>query len=596
MKKKGTRKIRKNKRTTQRRKNRSYKRMKGGMFNFKSKGFFASKKPIPEDVKNDIDTYTNNGKLYSRNFDDIKVRYSKVINTTDSKTTTIYEKYGEGIKEKMIKFTKNTGEPSLTTLPFSTASVEQLIESLKQLGFLPDVTEFEQLYNKFYGINEKGVMEPGKAEKNTKHSSPFKFNGFALAVFLVSKYNDQHYDDIKSKSTELSSLLSTPNPDMPQSFGILQSYLFELGPTDQLFWRDIPDGTKVTENPFCPFRGRIRYIKYGDSESQVTNTNRSWLKYGMKPCAPSEAGQLSSYFTEMNRLAELGIAIKSGETTSVRYRLHEVLHDTTQQDGKFSEPKYKMYVSRIEIKNIDMTNFDFEKKSLVDRPMTSYIPVIVITIYEYDEDGMINKVLVTYKFFEITTSKPDLTSLTDITDRYGKKINLNDRVYREVVTDMETNLRLRLRPSETLEGMLEKDTFISIHINANRGDTSTPTVPPVYTLYMTHTPSTSWTAKPASRIQNIAFNAVNHYIQTSKWIMSNPVKRFLIKNDDKKDNIAVVIEVKELTSANKLKRVTYCGEEMSEYELFDTEQNAESNAEAKLANYNQVTSSGPIGI
>lgn len=43
MKKKGTRKIRKNKRATQRRKNRSYKRMKGGMFNFKSNGFFLVK-------------------------------------------------------------------------------------------------------------------------------------------------------------------------------------------------------------------------------------------------------------------------------------------------------------------------------------------------------------------------------------------------------------------------------------------------------------------------------------------------------------------------------------------------------------------------
>ena len=35
---------------------------------------------------------------------------------------------------------------------------------------------------------------------------------------------------------------------------------------------------------------------------------------------------------------------------------------------------------------------------------------------------------------------------------------------------------------------------------------------------------------------------------------------------------------------------------MSEYELFDTEQNARDNAQAKLANYNQVTSSGPIGF
>ena len=594
MKKKGTCKIRKNKRTTQRRKNRSYKRMKGGKFNFKSKGLFAGKEHIPKDVKIGIDTCTNDGKLYSRNFDAIKGMYRKVINTTDPETKTIYEKYGKEIEEKIKLYTKDTGEISLTSLPFSTVSVEKLIDNLKELGFLPDVTEFEQLYNNFYGINEKGVMEPGKAEKNTKHRSPFKFNGFALAVFLVSTYNEQHYEDIiKSKSAELSSLLSTPKPDMQPLFGILQSYLFELGPTDKLFWRNITHETEVAENPFCPLRGRIRYIKYGVSETPVTNEYRSWLNYRMKRVndPTSDAGQLSSYFTKMNRLAEENTAIKPGETTSVRYTLHEA-HDTQQHDGTFSEPKYKMYVSRIEIKNIDMT--DFEKKSLVVcPPMTSYIPVIVITIYEYDEDGMINKVLVTYKFFEITTSKPNCTSLTD---RNGQTINLNDRVYREVVTDMETNLKLRLRPSKTLEEMLKTDTVIPIRITAKRGDTSTPTGLPVYTLYMTHTPSTSWTAKTASRIQNIAFNAVNDYIKRNGWNMSNPVKRFLIENKDDAGKIAVVIEVKELTDKNSLKRATYCGEEMYEYELFDTIINANSNAEAKLANYNQVTSSGPIGF
>jgi hypothetical protein len=562
------------------------------VFNFTSKSL-VTKQHIPEYVKHDIDKspiYVN-----SRNFDDIKGRYSKVINTTDPISTTIYEKNEKEIKDKMKLYTEQTGEESLTTLPFSgtSTSVEKLIDRLKILGFLPTVDEFIELYKRFYGINEKGLMVPGTAEKDTEHRSPFKFNGFALAVFLVRKYNDQHYDDIKSKSTELSSLLSTPNPDMPPpSFGILQSYLFELGPTDKLFWKTIPTGTTVTANQVCPLRGRIRYIRHGDSESPVTNENRSWLNYGMKTVndPTSEAGQLSSYFTEMNRLAERGIAIKPGETTSVRYTLHEA-RDTPHQDGTFSEPKYKKYESRIEIKNIDMT--DFKNKSLVDRPMTSYIPVIVITIYEYDEDGMINKVLVTYKFFEITTSKPDLTSLTD---RDRKEINLNDRVYREVVTDMETNLKLRLRPSKTLEGMLETDTVIPIDITAKRGDTSRPSGPQVYTLYMTHTPSTSWTAKPASRIQNIAFNAVNHYIQTKGWNMSNPVKRFLIENNDEAGKIAVVIEVKELTSANTLKRATYCGEEMSEYELFDTKQNADSNARAKSVNYIQVTSNGPTGF
>ena len=591
MKKKGTRKVRKNKRTTQRRKNRSYKRMKGGMFNFKSRGFFASNEPIPKYVKDDIDTYTNEGKLYSRDFEHIIESYNKAINNKDP-SKTIYEKNEVEIKDKMKLYTKDTNEVALTTLPISGTSIENLITNLKGLEFLPTAYEFKELYDKFYGINKEGEMVAGKAEKDTKHANPFKFNGFALAVFLLNIYTNQLYDDKKSKPTELSSLLSTPKQDMPPSFGILKSYLFELGPTGQLFWKAIPYGTKVTENPVCPLRCRIRYIKYGESESPVTNKNIHQLKYVMKACDPKDAGLLlSSYFTVMNRSAEQGTAIKPGETTSVTYKLHEA-PDTLPPDGdKFSEPKYKMYESRIEIKYIDMT--DFEKKSQIDcPPMSSYIQVTVITIYEYDEDGMINKVLVTYKFFEITTSKPDCTSLTD---RDGKKINLNELVYRKVVTDMETKLKLRVRPSKTLGGMLEHDTVTLIKITAKRGDTYTQAMPLVYTLYMTHTSHTHWTARPASVIQNNAFNAVNDYIRTHEWIMSNPVKRFLIENDEA-DKISVVIEVNELTAENTLKRATYCGEEMSEYELFDTQENAQINAAAKLANYNWTTANGPIGF
>ena len=185
MKKKGTRKVRKNKRTTQRRKNRSYKRMKGGMFNFKSRGFFASNEPIPKYVKDDIDTYTNEGKLYSRDFEHIIESYNKAINNKDP-SKTIYEKNEVEIKDKMKLYTKDTNEVALTTLPISGTSIENLITNLKGLEFLPTAYEFKELYDKFYGINKEGEMVAGKAEKDTKHANPFKFNGFALAVFLLN--------------------------------------------------------------------------------------------------------------------------------------------------------------------------------------------------------------------------------------------------------------------------------------------------------------------------------------------------------------------------------------------------------------------------
>ena len=586
MKKKGTRKVRKNKRTTQRRKNRSYKRMRGGVYNFKSRGVFASKMHIPQNVKDMIDKYEG---IDDSRMGELQLVYDNAINTKDQETLNFYTQHTSNIKEYIRTFTKSTEDDRLMLLPISTTDVEILINNLKEVGFLPTSAEFKVLFDKFYGRNGN------KSQKGTKHANPYKFNGLALAVILVITF-------INNKIKGIVSQPLTPHmPSIPDKtigipdaqFGVLQSYLFELGPTDKLFWKTISPDTPVTANPVCPFRGRIRYIKYGDSESPVTNKNINWLKYLMKACDPKDAGPLlSSYFTMMNRSAELVTANKPGETTSVTYKLH-VAPDTLPPDGdKFREPKYKMYVSRIEIKYIDMT--DFEKKSQFDcPPMSSYIEVTVITIYEYDEDGMINKVLVTYKFFEITTSKPDCKSLTN---RYGQKINLNDRVYREVVTDMETKLKLRVRPSKTLEGMLEHDTVTRIKITAKRGDTYTQARPLVYTLYMTHTPHTHWTARPASVIQNNAFNAVNDYIRTHEWIMSNPVKRFLIENNDDADKISVVIEVNELTAENTLKRATYCGEEMSEYELFDTIENAQINAAAKLANYNWTTANGPIGF
>ena len=580
MKKKGTRKIRKNKRATQRRKNRSYKRMRGGMFKYKE---LSKKTEIPADVTQYMAIeFTILLSQFKNSISEIKKTYEEAIDTTNPDNDVFYSTNTATIKKYMTRFTQDTQEEVLTAAPISIGTtIPDLIKYFITWGFLPSVHEFEELYNKFYGIKQTS------AEKDTKHNKPFKFNGFALAVSLVVKLVAY------KKITQVPQVPQVPQPDMPPSFGELQSYLFELGSTANLFWKTIPTGTPVTANPVCPLRDRIRYIKYGESESPVTYKNIYRLKYVMKACEPKDAGPLlSSCFTVMNRSAEQGTAIKPGETTSVTYKLH-VAPDTLPPDGdKFSEPKYKMYVSRIEIKYIDMT--DFENKSKIDcPPMSSYIQVTVITIYEYDEDGMINKVLVTYKFFLIT--KPSLEHCKSLTDRYGKIINLNELVYREVVTDMETKLKLRVRPSKTLGGMLEHDTFIPINITAKRGDTYTPARPLVYTLYMTHTPHTDWTAQHASVIQNNAFNAVNDYIQTHEWTMSNPVKRFLIENGEA-DKISVVIEVNELTAQNTLKRATYCGEEMSEYELFDTQENAQINAAAKLANYNWTTANGPIGF
>ena len=171
MKKKFTRKVRKN-RQTKRRKNRSYKRMRGGGFVFKTKGLFQQEN-IPTDVKTAINEYKG------VRVDIIKWLYEKIIPITEANKLFYQDSTNERpIKDAITRFTARTGEDKLTTLlPVTNTDVLQLIERLIVLQFLPTKEELARLYDLF------------NREKDTRHRKPFKFNGLALALSLITIYH-----------------------------------------------------------------------------------------------------------------------------------------------------------------------------------------------------------------------------------------------------------------------------------------------------------------------------------------------------------------------------------------------------------------------
>jgi hypothetical protein len=161
---------------------------------------------------------------------------------------------------------------------------------------------------------------------------------------------------------------------------------------------------------------------------------------------------------------------------------------------------------------------------------------------------------------------------------------------------METALKLGLNPkSIDIHTLHELVPLIELQMNIDRGalTSGAPADHPRFTLVMT-SPGI-WQCYLATPTQNIAFNTVNNYLVTHTLSYDMlQTKRFRVTNRlAGKDNITVIIEVKEMNDNNTLKRAIYKGESLSEFELLDTEGAANDRKRAKEANYNQVTSSGP---
>jgi hypothetical protein len=223
---------------------------------------------IPQNVKDMIDKYTDNGK------DDLYSYYNMLLihkDTNDDIITKFWENNTTEIKDKIRTVTIDTQEDDLTSLPISTTGVKQLIDKLLELGFLPTQIEYQELYNKFYG------KPGGKNEKDQTHKNPYKFNGFVLAVFLANLIKSITFTKSVSSSAAAVARAAPASSSKPDLTGIPQTYFIWLGPIDKISWILKAHSITSEGNPYCPSSKRTHLRSVNDQV--LNNQNKSVLTY-----------------------------------------------------------------------------------------------------------------------------------------------------------------------------------------------------------------------------------------------------------------------------------------------------------------------------
>lgn len=561
MKKKFTRKVRKNKRSTQRRKNRSYKRMRGGMYDFKT-SFFRSKQKIPTNVKEAIALYYGAPSRNETVIKSLTTRYNSiVINTEEPENEPFYTTHEREILEKIKNFTSNTGDKTLMSLPITTSTSKPLIDVLKTNGFLPTAEEFTTLFRSF------------DEEKDKSHKNPFKLNGLALALAIIDIY-----DDYVRKRPGKTRAPSPPlSPSSPDTTNKPQKYIFVFDPGQATSWEDLK--TVIPSNSICHERRRIRMCTsgyWGHHPFGEQPTDRSAATYNKfhivngEPLAP-----------EVNHIIHTG-----DEFIKRQYDVSEY-DKTIMYDNRGGGGEYKFYRIVKHTQNIDFTN--------IRHPTACrnkiFIPVDIKTVYEYGEDGIINWVYISFQHGDVVRgAKVEHYCSVDHTTP-SKAVN------NEVIVSMENILKLGLNPRvKDIHKIGELEPLIDLMIEIYRDPPSLGVTAdsPIKTLVMS-SPGT-WYIFPATRIQQAAFNKVNQYLIDSKITSYDmlQIKRFRVSNNmEGLGEIMVIIEVKEMNPDGTLKRAICMGETLSQFEVLDTHESAVARKINKEANYNQVTSSGP---
>ena len=561
MKKKFTRKVRKNKRSTQRRKNRSYKRMRGGMYDFKT-SFFRSKQKIPTNVKEAIALYYGAPSRNETVIKSLTTRYNSiVINTEEPENEPFYTTHEREILEKIKNFTSNTGDKTLMSLPITTSTSKPLIDVLKTNGFLPTAEEFTTLFRSF------------DEEKDKSHKNPFKLNGLALALAIIDIY-----DDYVRKRPGKTRAPSPPlSPSSPDTTNKPQKYIFVFDPGQATSWEDLK--TVIPSNSICHERRRIRMCTSGYGGPHP---------FGEQPTDRSAATYNKFHIVNGEPLApEVNHIIHTGDEFIKRQYDVSEYDKTIMYDNRGGGGEYKFYRIVKHTQNIDFTN--------IRHPTACrnkiFIPVDIKTVYEYGEDGIINWVYILFQHGDVVT--------LDGVEQYcsADHTTPSKAVNNEVIVSMENILKLGLNPRVTdIHKIGELEPLIDLMIEIYR-DPPSPGVTadsPIKTLVMS-SPGT-WYIFPATRIQQAAFNKVNQYLIDSKITSYDmlQIKRFRVSNNmEGLGEIMVIIEVKEMNPDGTLKRAICMGETLSQFEVLDTHESAVARKINKEANYNQVTSSGP---
>lgn len=566
MKKKFTRKIRKNKRSTQRRKNRSYKRMRGGMYDFKTR-FFSTRQEIPKNVKEAIAVYYGVQLPNETVIKSLTTRYSNVINTEEPENEPFYTTHEREILEKIANFTSNTGDTTLTSLPITTSTSKPLIDVLKKNGFLPTAEEFTTLFKSF------------AEEKDKLHKNPFKLNGLALALAIINIYDD-YVSKRPGKTRAPSPPLSQSSPDTTNK---PQKYIFVFDPRQATSWYDLKT-TSIPPNSICHERRRIRMC-----------TSGYWgpHPFGEQPTDRSAATYNKFHIVNGEPLApEVNHIINTGDELIRRQSDLSVYNKTIISDNRLrGGGEYKFYRIVKHSQNIDYTNI----RHPTDCRNKIFIPVDIKTVYEYDEDGIINWVYISFQHGDVVRGNKVQHYCSADHTTPSKAVN------NEVIVSMENILKLGLNPRVIdIHKIGELEPLIDLMIEISRdppslGVAADDTIR--YTLFMI-SPG-KWNIFQATRIQQAAFNRVNQYLIDRKITSYDmlQIKRFRVSNNMKgSDEITVIIEVKEMNPDGTLKRAICMGETLSQFEVLDTLESANMRKFNKQANYSQVTSSGPSGL
>jgi hypothetical protein len=543
------------------------------MFQFKEKNWFQQEN-IPTDVKTAINEY----KDFNVGF--IKSSYAKIIPITEENTRVFYQvsTNEKPIKDAIIQFTARTDEVDLTTLPVSNTDVLLLIKRLIFLQFLPTNEEFDRLYAVFNN------------EKDKRHRKPFKFNGLALALSLITivrKPTPQPTGIVATAATAATAAPAAPAaPAAMDTTNIPQKYIFVFDPRQSMSWVGL--NSVILPNSICHKRLRIRMCSstnegdvphpFGglEGDREIATYNKFHIVDGvqLKP--------------EVNHKIQTGDAlIRDPNQAHHDHYTKTAISDNRQPRGG---GEYKFYRIEKRTQYIDFTNLRYPKcRNQI------YIPVSIETVYEYDEDGIINWVYISFQHKGVV----DKTNMPAEYYCRPDHTTPSKAVYDEVIGSMEQTLKLGLNPKVTdIHKIGELEPLKELTIDIQRDVTLSPVAATGslnrYTLVM-NGPG-RWDIRTATQTQTAAFNKVNQYLTKNKIKSYDmlQIKRFRVSNNGEgADEIMVIIEVKEMNVDGTLKRAICMGETLSHFEVLDTYESAVARKNNKEANFNWVTSSGP---
>jgi hypothetical protein len=563
MKKKGTRKIRKN-RQTKRRNNRSYKRMRGGMYPYTTStsnwGFGTKQHKIPDDVRSSISRYYQMGRLTLVGINTLQKTYTKIMPPITDEQKQFYDNYDKLIMEEIKKFTQKTGEPNLIALPLTTAKSLQIIERLVKNEFLPEVKEFGELLSLF-----------NHETPDTTHKKPFKFNGLALALSIMNIY----YKHALKKTTTAATKAGSGGhaATAPDLTGVPQIYFIWLAPhpqsTTRMGWTQKPLDLVLQSNPYCPSNKRTQ-IRTVDGVV-LNDENKAKLTY-----TTAEFKDIPNFETRIERM--------NGYIRFLRMQ--------TTQPGTYivivDQPGIYIYY---ELQKIILE----EEVSHNPARSSCKVEVTVYVIKQYAEDGIADRVYVEYSYRPLLGQQSPTTCQDNVIIPVLLKEKYVDSVKKELST-----------------AFTGYENAIEIQIGTERGVSpqTTPmiTTPQIImpddtyygisTLMISFPPSFShpiWNVAKATTIQSDAFTSVQKYIRDNRSAIDT-IKVFSIKNTNAQNPIHVHIIVKETSDHGGsiiMTKAEYVHSSGETYYLFPTRALAESEARNKTIKYDQVVSSGP---